>query len=128
MLRDMKLEGCVKTHGELDKNGVRDLLYLSDTLVLATRGETQGLALLEALSTGIPVVTTEAIPESVRPPIGCTFVPIDDVESLAEAMKNVMIFPADDGSKLSESARQIASPETIARQIEKLFSEILASK
>ena len=128
MLRDMKLEGCVKTHGELDKNGVRDLLYLSDTLVLATRGETQGLALLEALSTGIPVVTTEAIPESVRPPIGCTFVPIDDVEALAEAMKNVMIFPADDGSKLSESARQIASPETIARQIEKLFSEILASK
>ena len=54
--------------------------------------------------------------------------PIDDVEALAEAMKNVMIFPADDGSKLSESARQIASPETIARQIEKLFSEILASK
>ncbi len=125
--RSMLSAGIV-THGLLSKKGVRDLLYSSDSLVLASRSETQGLVLLEALSTGIPVVSTEAIPKSVRPSAGCEIVPVDDAEALAEAMKKVMAFPVCDGEQIAEAARRMASPETIARQIEQVFSEILASR
>lgn len=124
--RSMLSEGII-AHGLLNKKEVRDLLYYSDVLVLATRSETQGIVLLEALSTGIPVISTNAIPESVRPTMGCIFVPVDDVEALVEAMKSVMMCSSD-GVKFSELARQMASPDTIARQIEKLFSEVLASR
>ena len=111
------VERGVLRHGEISKAGVLDVLYQSDALVLATRGETQGLALLEALSTGIPAISTEAIPPSVRPGKGCVFVPVDDVGALAEAMRRVVACPVPDGAELSETVCRMASPEVIARRI-----------
>lgn len=117
LLSSLGIKQGVTIHGELDKWGVRDLLYLSDALVLATRGETQGLVLLEAMSTGIPAISTEAIPASVRPKEGCVFVPVDDADALADAMTGAITSPPTDGRVLSEIARQMASPEAIANQI-----------
>lgn len=125
MVSDMGLGQNVKIHGELDKDGVRDLLYQSDATVLATRGETQCLMLLEALSTGIPAISTEAIPASVRPKVGCTFVPVDDVDALAAAMLQTLAEPPMDGKTLSDEARRIASPAAIGRQIELVLKESL---
>ena len=68
--------GKVRTYGQLDKERIRRLLYNSDALVLATRSESQGLVLLEALSTGIPAISTEAIPKSVRIDCFSWFVPV----------------------------------------------------
>ena len=93
--------------------------------MLATRGETQGLVLLEALSTGIPAISTEAIPPSVRPQEGCVFVPIDDADALSKAMISVISSPMTDGVRLFEIARQMASPDAIARQIAHVFEESL---
>jgi glycosyltransferase involved in cell wall biosynthesis len=125
MLSDMNIKQGVVIHGEISKSAIRDLLYHSDTLVLATRGETQGLVLLEALSTGIPAISTEAIPLSVRPQEGCVFVPIDDVDALSKAMESVISSPTTDSVRLSEIARQMASPGAIARQIAHVFEESL---
>ena len=47
----------VHLHGHLNKHSVRDLLWQSDALVLPSRSEAQPLVVLEALSTGIPVVS-----------------------------------------------------------------------
>ena len=52
----------VIVHGDLARDHVRSLLYHSDALVLASRAEVQPLVILEALSTGIPVVSTDAVP------------------------------------------------------------------
>ena len=123
MLDDMNIRPGVTLHGEVSKSAVRDLLYHSDALVLATRGETQGLVLLEAMSTGIPAISTEAIPQSVRPEEGCLFVPVDDADALADAMKHVVSSAVTDGAKLSEIARQMASPASIAPQIAQILEE-----
>ena len=123
MLDDMNIRQGVTLHGEVSKSAVRDLLYHSDALVLATRGETQGLVLLEAMSTGIPAISTEAIPQSVRPEEGCLFVPVDDADALADAMKHVVSSAVTDGAKLSEIARQMASPASIAPQIAQILEE-----
>ena len=125
MLSDMNIKQGVVIHGEISKSAIRALLYHSDTLVLATRGETQGLVLLEALSTGIPAISTEAIPPSVRPQEGCVFVPIDDADALSKAMISVISSPMTDGVRLFEIARQMASPDAIARQIAHVFEESL---
>jgi glycosyltransferase involved in cell wall biosynthesis len=117
----------MKSYGLLDKEGVRRLLYNCDVLVLATRGETQGLVILEALSTGIPAISTEAIPPSVRPSEGCVFVPVDDAEALADAMKRAMSGPQPEGLLLSEHVRQFASPEVVGRQLSELFRSIVPS-
>ena len=125
--RAMLSEGIV-THGLLSKKEVRDLLYSSDALVLASRSEVQPLVLLEAMSTGIPVVSTECIPHSLRIEEGCTIVPIDDVEALASGMRQVVKQPVIDGKLLSVEISRLASPTVVGRQLEQVFSEVLASR
>ena len=123
--KSMLSEGVV-THGLISRDAVRDLLYQSDAMVLASRSEVQPLALLEAMSTGIPVVATECVPQSLRIKEGCTIVPIDDVPALTAAMLNISKHTVD-GHVLSEKVKQMASPEEVGRQLEKLFSGIIAS-
>lgn len=121
------LSDGVITHGLLSRDAVRNLLYLSDALVLASRSEVQPLALLEAMSTGIPVVATECVPKSLRIEGGCTIVPIDDVAALSEAMKKVMVLTDFDGREVSEAVRQVASPEVVGWKLTALFNGLLAS-
>ena len=124
--RSMLSDGMI-THGLLDKETVRSLLYQSDALVLASRSEVQPLVLLEAMSTGIPVIATECIPRSLRIEGGCTIVPVDDVKALTEAMKSMVQQSAFDGKAVSEKVRQMASPEVIGRRLSALFTDLLAS-
>ncbi|MBO5548024.1 MAG: glycosyltransferase [Prevotella sp.] len=117
-------EGVI-AHGLLDKESVRTLLYQSDALVLASRSEVQPLVLLEAMSTGIPVVSTECIPKCLRIEGGCTIVPIGDAQALADAMQSVMHQPSIDGRQLSERVAAMASPKVVAKQLEAVFETIL---
>ena len=117
----------VKTMGRIGKSEVRDLLYQSDALVLASRSEVQPLVLLEAMSTGIPVISTECIPQNLRIEGGCTIVPIADAEALSAAMKQVMEKEDSDGRKISESVQQTASLKVVGQKLSDLFSDILAS-
>lgn len=110
----------VHIHGFLDKAGVRDLLYRSDALVLPSRSEAQPLVLLEAMATGIPVVTTECIPDSVRIAGACLTCPVGDAQALALNMQEAThIAPS---PTFSEAVRSLASPEVVAAQLAKLFT------
>ena len=122
----MLSEGVI-SHGLVSRDNVRNLLYQSDALVLASRSEVQPLALLEAMSTGIPVVATECVPQSLRIEDGCTIVPVDDVQALSDAMRQVMEQKDFDGVSVSASVRQLASPEVIGRRLTTLFNELLVS-
>jgi glycosyltransferase involved in cell wall biosynthesis len=106
-------------HGEIDKNGVRQLLYDCDALVLPSRSEAQPLVLLEAMSTGIPVVSTEITPQSERIPGACLIAKTGDADSLAEKMRECMDICQ--SQRFSEAVRAIAAPETVAAQLEEVF-------
>lgn len=121
----MGLKG-VKAYGRINKHGVRELLYQCDALVLASRSEVQPLVLLEAMSTGIPVVSTECIPRCLRIKDACTIVPVNDAEALAVAMQSVMEHDTD-GRACSEAVRQMASPEAVGKKLEDIFNEVVAS-
>lgn len=122
--RKLLSEGVV-THGLLSKDAVRELLYHSDSLVLASRSEVQPLALLEAMSTGIPVVATECVPKSLRIEGGCTIVPIDDVQALFDAMRKETERTDFDGKAVSDAVRRLASAEVIGKRLTEVFDKVL---
>ena len=124
--RSVLSDGIVP-HGLLRRDAVRELLYQSDALVLASRSEVQPLVLLEAMSTGIPVVATACIPQCLRIEGGCSIVPVGDADALARAMQQLMEKPAADGKHLSEQVYAMASPQVVGKRLEAIFSEVLAS-
>lgn len=111
--------------GRIGKSEVRDLLYQSDALVLASRSEVQPLVLLEAMSTGIPVIATECVPQNLRIEGGCTIVPTDNVDALADAMKQVMEQTAD-GKLISEKVKAMASPQVVGQKLSNLFCQLIS--
>jgi glycosyltransferase involved in cell wall biosynthesis len=122
-----QLSSGMKAHGLLDKAGVRQLLYECDALVLASRSEVQPLVLLEAMSTGIPVIATDCIPQCLRIEGGCSIVPVDDAAALSQAMAQVMTGPEVDGEKLSEQVKALASPQVVGMCLQTIFGEAIVS-
>lgn len=113
-------EGCANMHfhGHLDKHQVRELLYQSDALVLPSRSEAQPLVLLEAMSTGIPVVATECTPRSERIPHACLISKTADAHDLRQKMMDARhIAPSE---AITQAVQQLCSPRVVAQQIEEL--------
>lgn len=123
-----KLSAGMTSYGLLDKKGVRDLLYQCDALVLASRSEVQPLVVLEAMSTGIPVVGTTTIPHCLRIEGCCRVVAVDDAAALAAAMEALSKESVIDGEHLSEQVRAMASPAVVGKQLETILGEVLASQ
>ena len=121
MMNSSKVTIC----GELDKNGVRRLLYQCDCLVLSSRSESQGLVLLEALSTGIPAISTDCIPQSIRINDGTYIVPVDDAEELKACMHKVAIDNNINGRHISKEVASLASPQYIGEKLSELFLQIV---
>lgn len=118
-------DGSIVSHGNLDKARVRDLLYSSDAFVLASRSEVQPLSILEAMSTGIPVVSTECVPRSLRIDNGCLIAPIDDAAGLCRLMTRLVNGNNIDGKELSDKVERLASKSSVGEKIEAEFSRIL---
>jgi glycosyltransferase involved in cell wall biosynthesis len=115
----------VHSHGRLSRLEVRELLYNSDALVLASKSEVQPLSLMEAMSTGIPVVATEVTPRSLRIGDGCHIVKTGDADALAEMMKSVSLQKDYDRRKVSEIIAEKFSPKAVALELEQLFLSVV---
>lgn len=77
----------VHFHGELPRRAIRDLMLRCDLSVLASRHETFGVALIEAMACGLPVIATRSggADEIVTDDVG-RLVPCDDQRALASAL------------------------------------------
>ncbi len=125
MVEERGLKDVVDIRGLVDKSGVRNILYESDCLVLASRSEAQPLVLLEAMSTGIPVISTEVVPKNQRL-VGCLIVPIDDAHALYEKMCEVSDnYTSFDGDKISAEVGLQVSPQAVGKRLTELFQELL---
>lgn len=128
MVSRLRHKDKVTVHGELSKHDVRDLLYDCDCLVLATRSEAQGLVLLEAMSTGIPAISTTCVPNNAAIEGGTLIVPVDDVEALRDCMERVVSGYVFDGKAISAAVGKSVSPEVIGKQLSDLFTDIVTER
>lgn len=95
-IRRAGLSKYVKCVGGLGHNEVPHLLRESDIFVLASRAEGLPVALMEAMSCGLPCVATRVngVPELVRDGKTGLLVPQDDADSLAMAMCHLIDRPS----------------------------------
>jgi glycosyltransferase involved in cell wall biosynthesis len=101
-------EGVVEYLGEVAD--VRDAIGKADVVVLPSYREGVPKSLLEAMSIGRPIITTDApgCKETVENGVNGLMVPMKDVPSLAQAMKLLVADPAKRES-MGRAGRQIAS-------------------
>jgi glycosyltransferase involved in cell wall biosynthesis len=92
--------------GELGDAELASCFARTDLFVLATRQETYGMAVAEALARGIPVVSTDtgAIGELVKDEAGVV-VPVDDKAALTAALERILGDP-DLRARLAAGARR----------------------
>lgn len=92
---ELQVARQVRFLGALSREGVRDALAGADAFVLASRAETFGVVVVEALASGMPVIATRCggPEEFVTPETGIIIDP-GSVDQLAQAL-TVMVEEAD---------------------------------
>jgi glycosyltransferase involved in cell wall biosynthesis len=109
----------MKFHGEIEHQHLSAMLRKSDALILYSRYETFGCVYVEAMASGVPVISSD-IPvahEIIRENFSGYFTEGENPEKLAEKMEwfiNHAVSP--DKKALAENAASLYSPEFIGRR------------
>ena len=127
LARSLNLENRVHFLGF--RQDVPDLMKAADFLVFPSRYEPFGLVVLEAMATGIPVITaaTTGAAQLVTPDCGIVLPDSDDTQALAEALNQLVKCDRQQRQQMGEVARTIAEQHSWAnmgRNYVNLFEEI----
>jgi glycosyltransferase involved in cell wall biosynthesis len=106
IVAQLELADHVSFVGDLDRQALAARYDAADVFVLATRQETYGMAVAEALAHGVPVIatTTGAIPDLVGDEAGI-LVAVDDTAALVAALRRVLT-DAPLRARLADGARR----------------------
>ncbi len=122
---------AVRFLGYLDRNGeLQDCYGAADAFVFASRTETQGLVLLEAMAMGLPVVALAEMgtKDILAPGRGCV-VPRDEAHDFAQALTTLLADP-DKLRRLAGEARDYAatwSDRAMAERLALLYRQLIAN-
>ncbi|HVF23239.1 MAG TPA: glycosyltransferase family 4 protein [Pyrinomonadaceae bacterium] len=100
--------------------------------VSAARSEPFGLAIVEAMAAGLPIVTTasEGAQEIIDDGVTGRLVPVDDPEALAQAVEDLLDHPPERarlGRNASLAARERFSLRRMASDTERVYREVLTN-
>lgn len=124
IIREEKLEGRVKLVGQKNQEEIRNYLNESDFFVSASEHETFGVACLEALASGIPVVATNS--GGPRDYINDRNGIISSDLEMADAIKYMCEnFGRYDGEFISKDIEKKFSKNSIAKEIIEVYKEML---
>ncbi|MBT9501931.1 MAG: glycosyltransferase [Burkholderiaceae bacterium] len=128
--RALGLEDRVRWLGGLHPDQVPQALAQAHALVSASRHETFGVVLAEALAAGRPVLATRSGgPESVVHDGVGRMVATDDVPALAEGLAWLHQHSADfDPKALRQDALQRFGPAAVASQLQAVYARVLAQR
>lgn len=119
MINMLSLEKQVYLMGLVDRKEIADKMSESDCFVLASKRETFGVAYIEAMAMGLPVIATQCGgPEDFVTEKNGILVPVDDLNALTNALRmiyeNIDVY---DRQAISALARKMFAPSTIAQQL-----------
>ena len=123
LIKSLALESRVKLMGLCDREEIAKTLSESDCFVLSSSSETFGVAYIEALAMGVPVIATRCGgPEGFVNEENGILVAVDDVDSLAEAMRD-MYENRDrfDSGNIALETKKKFSSKTIADEIMNVY-------
>lgn len=123
-----RIADSVTFTGQLSREGVRDALQIGDVFVLPTRYDAQGVAYLEAMSCGLPIITTDGAPPEICPDFAGLCVPIDDALALESAMLQMQRdYSRFDRARIREFAVAHYDFAVVASQIQDFYDLVLSS-
>ncbi|MNC09876.1 putative teichuronic acid biosynthesis glycosyltransferase TuaC [compost metagenome] len=130
LAQDLAVSDRVFFLGSLTRDKVLEEVSNADAFVLASRYETFGVVIIEALALGKPVVATRCGgPESIVGDGDGLLVPVDDIESLSSAMWKLYRNPSDYNSEqIKRSCIERFSEETIAKSLKSIYEKVLSKK
>jgi glycosyltransferase involved in cell wall biosynthesis len=110
------------------RQDVPHLLAAMDVFALVSRKEAGPLAVLEAMSTGLPVLATNVgmLPEFVRDGIGGHIVDVGDITAIADRLTRLALDPearAEMGAAAAEIARDDYDVEVGGPKVEAILTE-----
>jgi len=122
---DLKVERYVRFLGQVDD--VEDVLCVGDLFMLGSENESFGLAALEAMAMGVPVVATtaEGLPELIDDGETGFLVPVGDVPRMAHRAVEILSNEAQHRA-FSEAARRVAVERYDVSRIIPMYEEFYA--
>ena len=127
LIKQLGLESNIKMIGQKNKQEIKSLLYDSDVFIFSSRAENFSVAVLEALSAGLPVVATTCggIRECIHERNGI-LVPVEDISELAKSIsdisKNIELY---DKQSIADECKKFFSPSVITKEITDVFRDVV---
>lgn len=127
MISDYKLDKNVIMTGVLQRHEINRLFAESDCFVLPSKSETFGVAYIEAMAAGLPVIATKCGgPEDFVNKENGILLEENSIECLTIAMLDIYNrYDKYDGKRISEFARERFSEQTVSKQIEQVYKSII---
>ena len=125
---ELGLYSRVSFRGHCPREELAEAYAAADCFVLASRSETFGVAYIEAMAAGLPVIATRCGgPEDFVTEENGILIPADDESALTGAMERMMLRREDyDSAAISADTRRKFAPETIAARLTELYEGVLS--
>ena len=125
---ELGLYSRVSFRGHCPREELAKAYAAADCFVLASRSETFGVAYIEAMAAGLPVIATRCGgPEDFVTEENGILIPVDDESALIDAMERMMLRREDyDSAAISADIRRKFAPETIAARLTELYEGVLS--
>ena len=126
--RELGLEHSVTWLGAPERGAVPEIYRAADAFVLASRHESFGVVIIEALASGLPVVATRCGgPEEIVTPEVGELAPVEDPAALADAISR-LAQRRFDRSAIRRYFETTYAASAVVPRLERLYGEVLAAR